>query len=348
MLNWQTNAATDFTGGQADSDTPLITAMAELLPRPESFEARTPAGQRGINWRKLPPLKALRGFEAATRHQSIRAAADELCLTHPAVTHQVHLIEEALGVEMFAKDGRYFNSTETGRLFYPYVRKALETLLEGVDAVNQLALDRPLRVQAYVTASIRWLASRIPQFLLDHPDIQLVLNTCGSEWEFDESSADVGLVYLEVAPDPARFHWIELFDYTLYPVCSPDFLARLEGNPAVMNLLDLPLIAIHSETHNWEKWFDKAGVSFGETRPYVAVDTLAVALELALNGEGVALVNGPFAERDLAEGRLVRLVDHMVTCPGSWGLICSKDMAETETAKSFSSWITNSSTSISA
>ena len=111
-----------------------------------------------IDLRQLPPLKALKGFEAATRHQSIRDAAEELCLTHPAVSHQVQLVEDALGVTLFVQEGRHIVSTEEGKVLYPYVRAAFESLLEGVEEVHRNALDKPLRVQTYVTASIRWLA----------------------------------------------------------------------------------------------------------------------------------------------------------------------------------------------
>jgi LysR family glycine cleavage system transcriptional activator len=79
-----------------------------------------------IDLKQLPPLKALKGFEAATRHQSIRDAADELCLTHPAVSHQVQLIEDALGVTLFVQEGRHIVSTEEGKVLYPYVRAAFE------------------------------------------------------------------------------------------------------------------------------------------------------------------------------------------------------------------------------
>ena len=108
------------------------------------------AVQHKIDLQKLPPLKALKGFEAATRRQSIRDAADELCLTHPAISHQVQLIENALGVDLFAQSGRHIVSTEQGRIFYPYVRAAFESLIEGVEAVRRSAPDTPLRVQTYV------------------------------------------------------------------------------------------------------------------------------------------------------------------------------------------------------
>lgn len=292
-----------------------------------------------IELRRLPPLKALKGFEAATRHQSIRDAATELCLTHPAISHQVQLIEEALGVALFAQEGRHIVSTEEGRVLYPYVRNAFELLLEGVEAVHRHALDKPLRVQTYVTASIRWLAKRVPQFLHAHPKIKLTLSTCAVEWEFDDVHADVGLVYCATTPDPTKFHWMPLFDYALFPVCSPEFMARIGSKPSLAALMEQPLVAIYTEVQNWDSWFTSAGASFEPKVPYLMVDTLAVALEMALNGEGVALVNGPFVDQDLAAGRLVKPSGHVEVCPGSWGLICRKDMKENLRIRTFMDWM---------
>ncbi len=293
-----------------------------------------------IDLKQLPPLKALKGFEAATRHQSIRDAADELCLTHPAVSHQVQLIEDALGVTLFVQEGRYIVSTEEGKVLYPYVRAAFESLLEGVEEVHRNALDKPLRVQTYVTASIRWLAKRVPQFLAAHPEIKLTLNTCAVEWEFDDVHADVGLVYCELDPDPAKFHWVPLYKYALFPVCSPVVAQTMGTSPTAQDLMTKPLVAIYTEVQNWQAWFDSAGIAFQPSVPYLMVDTLAVALEMALNGEGIALVNGPFVDQDLASGRLVQPIAHKAVCPGAWGLICRKDMKENLRIRTFMEWMT--------
>ena len=147
--------------------------------------------------RKLPPLKSLKGFEAATRHQSIREAADELCLTHPAVSHQVQLIEEALGVALFVQQGRGIVSTPEGRALYPFVRSAFELLIEGIEAAHRQSLDKQLRVQTYVTASIRWLARRVPPFLADNPRVKPAPRTFPRGGGFAAINADVGLGYLE-------------------------------------------------------------------------------------------------------------------------------------------------------
>ena len=291
-----------------------------------------------FNLRDLPPLKALRGFEAATRHQSLRDAAQELCLTPPAINHQIQAIEDALGVRLFAHDGRHVVSTEQGRLLYPYVRAAFESLLEGVDAVRRHAQDAPLRVQTYVTASIRWLAPRVPLFLQDNPGVALSLTTCAVDWTFDEALADIGLIYCATPPDPDRYTWVPLFDYTLDPVCSPEFLAR-SGPLDAAALARQPLVANYTEEHNWARWFADAGVEFEAGVPYLMVDTLAVALEMALAGRGVALVNGPFAAADLAVGRLVRPVDRTVVCQGAWGLICRRDAADKPAVRAFITWM---------
>ena len=293
-----------------------------------------------IDLKQLPPLKALKGFEAATRHQSIRDAADELCLTHPAVSHQVQLIEDALGVALFVQEGRHIVSTEEGKVLYPFVRAAFESLLEGVEEVHRNALDKPLRVQTYVTASIRWLAKRVPQFLAAHPEVKLTLNTCAVEWEFDDIHADVGLVYCETAPDPSKFHWVPLYEYALFPVCSPAVAQAMGNNPTAQDLMTKPLVAIYTEVQNWQTWFDSAGSAFQPSVPYLMVDTLAVALEMALNGEGIALVNGPFVDQDLASGRLVQPIAHKAICPGAWGLICRKDMKENLRIRTFMDWVT--------
>ena len=301
--------------------------------------------QNKIDLRKLPPLKSLKGFEAATRHQSIREAADELCLTHPAVSHQVQLIEEALGVTLFAQDGRRIVSTEEGRVLYPYVRAAFESLLEGVEAAHRHALDKPLRVQTYVTASIRWMARRVPQFLQDNPQVKLVLSTCAVDWEFDDVHADVGLVYCETPPSN-KYHWVPLFDYALFPVCSPQMAASMGANPTAADLLTKPLIAINTEVRNWQTWFESAGVSFDPASSYMVVDTLAVALEMALNNEAIALVNGPFVDQDLASGRLVQPLTHRAVCPGEWGLICRKELKENLRIRTFMDWMIQSAAQV--
>lgn len=290
-----------------------------------------------IDLRKLPPLNALKGFEATTRRESVREAAEELCLTHPAVSYQIQVLEQDLGVPLFSRTGRALVPTEEGKLFYRHVRTALEALIEGAESVRRTRAGTPLRVQTYVTASIRWLARRLPDFVARHPDVRIQLSTCAFDWNFDDSIADVGLVYCATPPGP-EYHWVPLFDYTLFPVCSPQVAARLGQAPTPAAVLEQPIVEIYSEPRHWDAWCESANLSY-ERRPALVVDTLAVALEIALQGRGIALVNGPFADEDLAAGRLVRACRHEVTCPGAWGLICRTESLQSERVRTFMDWL---------
>ena len=296
-----------------------------------------------IDLRKLPPLNALKGFEAATRRQSVREAAEELCLTHPAVSYQIQLLEEDFGVALFAREGRSIVPTPEGRIFYGYARRALELLIQGAETIRSARRERPLRVQTYVTASLRWLAPRIPAFSAAHPDIKLLLSTCAPDWGFDASLADVGLVYRDSEPGP-EYCWIPLFEYRLFPVCSPELRARLGERPQPADLLRLPLVVIYSEARQWDLWFEAAGVAYAPDSQ-VVVDTLALALEFALGGSGVALVNGPFVDAELASGRLVRPVAHEAQCPGAWGLICRREVRDTPRVAAFIEYLAAQRTS---
>ena len=140
---------------------------------------------------------------------------------------------------------------------------------------------------------------------------------------FDETLGDVGLVYREAPPGP-EFEWVPLFDYALYPVCSPSLRQQMPQHPTPSDLIGLPLVVVYTETRNWDIWFQGAGIDHvPDSR--IVVDTEAMALQMALDGTAVALVNGPFASDDLKSGRLVLPIDHVVSCPGAWGLICRRD-----------------------
>ncbi len=290
-----------------------------------------------IDLRKLPPLNALKGFEATSRRQSVRDAADELCLTHQAVSYQIQVLEEELGIPLFSRAGRSLVPTPEGRLLYTYVRSALELLIDGAESVRRARAEAPLRVQTYVTASIRWLARKLPDFTRAHPDITIMLSTCAYDGAFDDSIADVGLVYCETPPGP-DYLWVPLFDYALFPVCTPALAATLGSSPTPAGVHGLPLVAVYSEARHWDFWFKAAEIDF-TARPAITVDTLAVALEIALSGRGVALMNGPFASEDLAAGRLVRPVSHTVNCPGGWGVICRNYAQDNPRIKLFMAWL---------
>lgn len=296
-----------------------------------------------INLYSLPPLKALKGFEATARLLSIREAAKELNLTHPAVTHQIQMLESSLEVKLFSKEGRNIVLTEEGKTFYPYVRRAIETLIDGTQALSRAVMSRPLRIQVYVTTSIRWLAPRLSQFRELHPQINLQLLTCNPGWEFDADNADIGLIFRHKALSN-QYHWSKLFDSQLFPVCSPKLIENAtQLTPTT--LLEYPLINVYTEDWSWQQWFkafcDPDNIQTQlESNKSIVIDTLAVGLEMAIRGEGIALVNGPSADDELRSGRLIKPVPQVVSGLGEWGVICHKDIKDDTRVQLFIQWLT--------
>lgn len=286
----------------------------------------------------LPPLKALRGFEAAVRLSSFRKAADELNLTHVAISHQVRQLEEFLGCALFLREGRTVTSTEEGRIFYNYARQALETLVTGTGIIKRHGPEADLRIETYITVAIRWLSPRLSRFHAAHPDINIALNTQRTEWWFDEMNTDVAIMYVD-RDLPGALCSRTLFEGTLYPVCSPAILAAQSPVVTPEDLFDLPLIEVSSAPNDWHDWFCAAGVKNVPALRYTKVDTYALAIEMAISGAGVAMLNGPFAEEELRRRELVLPVDLVARSRGDWAVLYHVERGRDRKIRGFADWL---------
>ncbi|NQZ31636.1 MAG: LysR family transcriptional regulator [Oceanospirillaceae bacterium] len=293
-----------------------------------------------IDWRKLPPLKSLKGFEASARLLSVRKAAQELNLTHPAISHQIQTIESALGVKLFSRAGRNIALTEAGTRYYVFVKKALDLLIAGFDEIVPKKESPNLRLQTYVSLSIRWLAPRLHHFQKAYPHIDIQLSSFNPGWEFDEDNADIGLIYTQT-PVAKHLHWIKIFSADIFAVCSPELLKDAKQSFGVQQLTQLPLLTVASEAKywNWQQWFAAAGVMNIDNCEVITVDTAAAAIEMAINGEGVALVSESIVSADLKAGRLVKAVDHSLQADGEWGVVCSKNMLDSPGMREVLDWL---------
>lgn len=291
-----------------------------------------------LDYPKLPPLKALRGFESTARLGSFRKAAEELKLTHPAISHQIQSLESNLGVKMFVREGRLAALTPEGERFYPIARQALELLINGSEAIRRSRSQSILRIQTYISVSLRWLSRRMPRFRALNPQLQLQLLSSIHDQDFDEVNADVGLIFRHKPPG-GHLHWTPLMQPKLFPVCSPGLIAGNKGELTPGDLLSYPLLTITSEAWQWPDWFDSAGLHDVKTSHSISVDSTAIALEMAMDGEGITLVNGPFADRDLKAGRLIQPVAHYAEGLGEWGLVCRKDMLNHPPVRAFMEWL---------
>lgn len=284
--------------------------------------------------RQLPPLAAVRVFEAAARQLNFTHAAAELGMTQAAVSYQIRLLEERLGAPLFHRDKGRVSLTEAGRRAAPLISSAFDTLDDAFAAARREAAA-VLTISAATTFASNWLAPRLGAFQLRHPELAVRLNAANTLVDFARDDVDVA-VRLTRAPGPG-LHADRLLPSILTPMASPDFVARYPLR-APADLLDVPRLSPNDDW--WRLWFDAAGVTAGGgDRPGLQLDSQIVEGAAALAGQGVALLDPQMWPRDLAGGRLVAPFAIAASTGASFWLVCPDDRRNTPKIKRFRDWL---------
>jgi len=288
--------------------------------------------------RDLPPLAALRAFEAAARHMSFRAAAEELGLTQSAISHQVAALEEHFSLRLFDRAGRRVALSEAGRILFPFLRDGFDRVAQGCDLLRQSRLSEDLRVQVYVTVAVRWLIPRLHRFQTANPGVVVRVNTSVFDWEFDPAIADLGLI-CTAAPDRPGLQYDLLFEALLFPVCTPGVAQAGLGLRQPVDLVNHALLQVYTTANDWQLWLQAAGVPDLKGRAAAQFDSYLLAIEAALDGQGVALAPHFMVAEDLKLGRLVRPFPVEVRQPARWYLVYPKERASDRPVEAFRAWL---------
>ena len=287
--------------------------------------------------RQLPPLPSVRVFEAAARHENFTSAAAELGMTQAAVSYQVKLLEDRLGVPLFLRSKRRVTLSEAGRRAAPLVARAFDTL---ADAFGSLVAEDEsvLAISTTQTFASNWIAPRLGAFQLARPELAVRLNTDNRIVDFAREEVDVAIrSTLGKAEWPGlRKHF--LFRLHATPIASPEFrdAHRIE-RPA--DLLRVPRLTPEDEW--WELWLGEAGLSAAHvSRPVgIRFDTQAMEGQAALSGAGVGMLTPLFWRQELAGGRLVQLFDAVsFDGPGYW-LVYPEHRRNQPKVRAFRDWI---------
>ena len=287
---------------------------------------------------QLPSLAALRSFEAAARLLSFRAAAEELSVTQSAISHQVAELERRLGVGLFTRHNRQVELTAAGELYHPYLREAFERIAQGTALVTRASNTRELDVQVYVTVAVRWLIPRLHSFRAAHPDVVVRFNASHLDWEFDDSAGDVAIVCTD-QPRRSHLHYAHLFDARLTPVCSPAIVHGGVGLRQPADLVNQALLQLYTAADEWEVWLQAAGVPELRGQSAPRFDSYLLALEAAMEAEGVAIVPTFLAAADLRSGRLVAPFALSVPQPRHWYFVCRNERRDDPVVQQFREWL---------
>jgi LysR family transcriptional regulator, glycine cleavage system transcriptional activator len=248
---------------------------------------------------RLPPLNALRLFEAAGRHLSFKAAAEESNITPSAVSHGIQSLEEWLGVELFVRAGRTLSLTSAGKYYLPHVRVALEQIARSSEAVPGRRPTGRLSISVAPSFAHCWLVPHLHDFRDKHPAIEVVLDTSRERIEFPRDGIDIAI-------RRGEGKWDELYSECLFmedliPVCSPAIARSIRSYG---DLADHTLLHVTDVAEDWVAWSAMAGQDGINLMRGLRFDTVQLAMEAVIQGLGVAIGRLPIMLQPIADGRL--------------------------------------------
>lgn len=291
--------------------------------------------------RPLPPLNALRAFEAAARHLSFTRAAAELNVTPAAVGHQVKALEDLLGVRLFRRLTRALRLTEAGQAALPALVDGFDRLAEAADAMRAHGDSGVLTISVCPSFGAMWLVPRLERFRILHPEIEIRIDGTDRLVDLTRDEADVALRYGPGGYEGVRVDW--LFNRVNTPVCSPALLEGAHPLRAPQDLRHHSLLHVEwkEAEASWRMWLLAAGLADIDPTRGPRFTMEAMAVQAALDGHGVALVSNVLVADELAAGRLVSPFDPGLSKPMSFShyLLTPKDGASRPKIAAFRDWM---------
>lgn len=283
----------------------------------------------------LPPLNALRVFEAVTRHLNFRLAADELGVTQGAVAQQIRGLEASLGLKLFERHPRTLALTGAGRGYAQSIRQAFAL----IDEATRTLRPEPHHLTLSVTPTFasRWMLPRLPAFTAAWPDIDLRVLASERLVQFHQEGVDLAVRY-GCPPFGAGVEATLLFGYSAMAVVSPTLLAEL-GDPAqAENCLRYALL--HDGHHLWPAFLAQQFPALTlNHQHHLRFNQTALALEAAISGQGIALTSPQFIVNDLANGRLVQAFAQKLEVDAGWYLVAPTRPRQNAPVKAVRDWL---------
>lgn len=287
---------------------------------------------------RLPPLTALRAFEAAARHMSFSKAAEELFVTPAALSYQIKQLEEHLGTPVFRRLNRAVELTEAGRTLRPGVAEGFDRLRQAVRAVARLGDDPGLSITAGPAFTAKWLAPRFFRFAEAHPEIELRFVATLRIMDFDRDGVDAAIRF-GTGTDDGLYSEVLTADWAT-PVCTPTLAARIAetGTFAGLQLLHDESIGFLDPAPDWAAWGRATGMERDWTHG-ARFTNADHAIDVALEEGGVALGRITLVERYLDSGRLVAPFRTALRVGAQYRFVCPPGAETQPKIRAFLAWM---------
>ena len=292
--------------------------------------------------RKLPPLNALRAFEAAARQLSFTKAAAELYVTQAAVSHQVKALEEHLGMPLFRRYNRRLVLTEAGQSYLPALSDAFDAMDQATQRLQRQKHSGPVRITVLPSLAAKWLMPRLPRFRERHPAIDVLISAADTLVDLIREDFHIGLRF-----GAGRYPGLkvtQLMGDRVFPVCAPRLLKGAVPLKRIADLQNHTLLhddmARSDESSNdWASWLKFAGAQDIDPRGGPAFSHSSLALTAAIDSQGVALGRMSLVEDDLAAGRLVCPFGPVMESPMAYYVVLPPAAIERVRVRLFYDWL---------
>jgi LysR family glycine cleavage system transcriptional activator len=288
----------------------------------------------------LPPLNAIRAFEAAARNRSFSRAAKELHVTQGAISHHIKTLEDSLSCQLFLRHPQGVELTDAGEQLLPDLTSSFERITQAIRQVS--VSDKELKIISAPTLAIRWLIPYLQQYQNENPDIRISTSWFKSSYdEFFDGGFDIGIDSVSSAEEgrPDGLEPMYLKSESLTPVCSPEYLKSMPPITQPRDLVGFNIIHSSPNRWDWRLWFENVGLDVSEVKQERIFDTEEMAISAAINGMGVAVVDIDLVQSELNDGRLVAPIDIVVREGTGYYLFAKQGRFQERKIKTFIDWI---------
>jgi LysR family glycine cleavage system transcriptional activator len=287
--------------------------------------------------RQLPPLNALRAFEAVARSLSFTKAADQLLVTQSAVSRQVKNLEDILGVALLKRKGA-LELTEEGKKLLPVLTDSFDRVAEVIAGFRQARTKPPLALSVPPTFAHRMLLPRLPAFQRLYPDLEIRLETPSTNVDFDAAPVDLAIYFGDVKIDDMIVDLLMQEEMT--PICSPAVAAGASDLPGLLKKGPLLHIRQGEELHRcWTLFIRQSGLDGINVKRGLVLETADQAVQLAMNDGGIAVVDTRLCREELASGKLVTPFDRTIVSGRNYFLVSRAEEIEIPRIAAFRTWV---------
>ncbi|WP_213993180.1 transcriptional regulator GcvA [Sodalis sp. dw_96] len=286
--------------------------------------------------KRLPPLNALRAFDAAARHLSFTKAAEELFVTQAAVSHQIKSLEDFLGLKLFSRRNRSLLLTEEGQSYYIDIKEIFSNLADATRKLQSRSAKGALTVSLLPSFAIQWLVPRLSSFNAAWPEIDVLIQAVDREEDKLPDDVDVAIFH-------GRGNWPglkveKLYAEYLLPVCAPSLLSGEHPLTSPAELINHTLLHDASR-RDWQAFTHQLGLSHINVQQGPIFSHSVMVLQAAIHGQGVALANNVMAQMEIEAGRLICPFNDVLVSKNAFYLVCHDSHAEVGKIAAFRQWI---------